>query len=141
MPLATKLYSDGDEAAFLEANKRAKCKLWAANILYYACTLTFIVLFVLRKITLGLLIINISNVLMIVVLLASLLRIKSLITTENKNGLFKPSNKIAWLTIIVYFITLVGDVVITVLLIKLLQTEQELKALNPIQEIRALIRL
>ena len=44
MPLATKLYGDGDEAAFFYANRVAKCKLWTTNILFYASTITLVVL-------------------------------------------------------------------------------------------------
>ena len=129
MPLATKLYGDGDEAAFLLANKWAKCKLWTTNSLYFACTITIFVLVIKRKIELVLLLGNIFMLFESVVLLASLLRIKSLISRENKHGLFKPNNKIAWLTIIVYFSTLACNVVNSVLILKLEHTDKDKRAL------------
>ena len=61
-----------------------------------------------------------------VVLLASLLRIKSLITRENKHGLFKPNNKIAWLTITVYLISLGSNIVNTVLILELDHSKDDL---------------
>lgn len=64
------------------------------------------------------------------VLLISLLKIKSLIAKENKQGLFKPNNKIAWLTISLYLITFVIEVVNTVFIIKLFNTDKTVSTLT-----------